>query len=131
MAFTYGETDSDRDTLRRLIGDRDASRAQWSDAECDIYLSDEGSVLLAGAEMLDNLATEKARDFDFSADGTSFKKGTVSAQLAKRASRLRARAKSASDGVIMPLRQDGYSDSISSEEATLAGTVDFDRGRFD
>ena len=129
MAFTYDESDSDRDTLRRLIGDRDSNRAQWSDAECDIYLVDEGSVLLAGAEMLDNLATEKARDLDLSADGTSFKKGSVSAMLTKRASRLRARAKGTT--VVMPLRQDAYSDSISSEEATVSGSVSFDRGRFE
>ena len=129
MSFTYDESDSDRDTLRRLLGDRDSNRAKWSDAELDVYLSDEGSVLLAGAQALDDMATEKAYDFDFTADGTSFKKGSVSAMLTKRASRLRARAKGTT--VVMPLRQDAYSDSISSEEATVSGSVSFDRGRFE
>ena len=130
MAFNYTEgSTADRDRLRLEIGDTDANRARFSDAELDDILVQESTVLSSAARAFEILANRTAGDFDFTADGTSFKKGSVSDRYMKLAKRLRARAKGTT--TVMPLRQDAYSDSVSSEEATVSGRVSFDRGRFE
>ena len=130
MAFNYTEgSTADRDRLRLEIGDTDANRARFSDAELDDILVQESTVLSSAARAFEILANRTAGDFDFTADGTSFKKGSVSDRYMKLAKRLRARAKGTT--TVMPLRQDAYSDNVSSEEATVSGRVSFDRGRFE
>ena len=74
MAFTYtkGST-ANRDRVRLEIGDTDEDRALFEDAELDDLLVQEGSVLLAAAHACEALAVRFARDFDFTADGASFR----------------------------------------------------------
>lgn len=130
MAFSYtaGST-ADRDRVRLEIGDTDSSRALFSDAELDDLLVQESGVLAASARACEILSVRFARDYDFSADGSSFRKSSVAQMYATMAHRLRARARGTT--VIMPRRKDGYSDDVNSDEATVTGTnTDFERGRF-
>lgn len=130
MAFTYtkGST-TDRNRLRLLVQDVDEDRLLFEDAELDDLLEQEGSVTLAGAAVFEALAARYARDYDFSADGASFRKGSVYQAYMVQARRLRRRGRA---GVaVMPLRKDAYSDDVTSEEATVGGTASFDKGQFD
>lgn len=133
MAFEYtpGST-ADRDRLRLELGDTDARRALFEDAELDDILAQEDGVLNAAARACEILSARYARDFSFAADGARFDKGGragLSAMYAARAKALRARA--AGSRTVYPARKDGYSDDITVEEATTGGDVDFDRGRFE
>ena len=116
MAFNYtpGST-ADADRVRLNLGDTDENRNLFDDAEIGDLLSQEsdsvdGAVAL-GAEIL---ALRFARDFDFTADGSSFKKSTVSKAYSDLA--LKHRALARGTGVIVALRADGYSDDIKSDE---------------
>jgi len=130
VAFNYTEgSTADLDRLRLEIGDTDPNRARFSDAELDDILVQETDVLPSAARAFEILANRTAGDFDFTADGTSFRKGSVSDRYAKMAKRLRARARGTT--AVMPVRKDAYSGDVSSEEATVGGSVNFDRGRFE
>ena len=131
MAFTYtaGST-ADRDRVRLEIGDTDADRILYQDAELDDILVQEGSVMGAAARACETLAVKFARDFDFTADGSQFKKSQVAAMYEKMAKRLRARARGTT--TVMPERHDAYSDDIKSDEATVGSPgLDWDRGRWE
>ncbi len=141
MAATYtaGGTAA-RDDVRLLIGDTPPGGlsefpadvdALYQDAELDRFLTLEGDVVnLAAALALETLARNSAGEFDFTADGATFKKGTKAASYAAQARLLRARGRG--HAVLYPLRKDGYSDDVSSEEAVAGGGAkDWDRGRWD
>jgi hypothetical protein len=115
MAFTYvsGST-TDATRVRFNLGDTDENRSLFDDAEIGDLLAQEsdsvdGAVAL-GAEIL---ALRYARDFDFTADGSSFKKGSVSKMYSDLAVKHRALARGT--GVIVALRVDGYSDDITAD----------------
>ena len=74
MAFTYtaGST-AERDRVRLEIGDTDADRVLFQDAELDDFLTQEGeSILGSAARACETLAVRFARDFTFSSDGSNF-----------------------------------------------------------
>ena len=61
MAFTY-DTETDRGKVRLLIGDTDEDSYDFNDAEIDVFLAQEGSVLYRSAALaLRTLATNKAK----------------------------------------------------------------------
>ncbi len=123
MAFTYTEgSTSDRDRLRLEIQDTVIDRALFSDAELDDFLAQDVQVLLAAAHACDTLATRFARDYDFIADGASFKKSTISKSYADQATRLRRRA-TGSGSIVVPRRVDGYSQEIESDQVAGANTI--------
>ena len=135
MAFTYtaGAT-SDRARVRLELGDTDSTRALFSDEELDDILAQEGdSVLGSAARACEILAVRFARDYDFSVDGASFKKGSIYKMYHEMARRLRAKATGST--TVMPTRKDGYSDDVASDTvitgAGSRGLLDFDRGRWD
>ena len=115
MAFTYtaGST-ANRDRLRSEIGDTNVDRKLFDDEELDDILVLEVTLIPAAARACERLATRFARDFTFSADGSSFNKETVTEHYAKEGRRLRALARGTS--VIPGRRKDGYSDDINSDE---------------
>lgn len=118
MAFTYdSESTSDRNRVRDEIGDIFTKRALFDDAQIDDLLTLESdNVLAAAARGCERLATRFARDFDFTADGTSLRRSSVSAMYAKRARALRA---SAGTGVVDAQRVDGYSQNIGSSDVSV------------
>ena len=128
MAFTYtaGST-ADRDRVRLEIGDTDSERALFQDAELDDFLSQEGdSVLGASARACETLAVRFARDYTFSADGSSLQKGSVAQAFRQEAKRLRRKAKGAT--TVMPRRKDGYSIHTDSDDATGLNVLDIGTG---
>lgn len=128
MAFTYtaGST-ADRDRVRLEIGDTDSERALFQDAELDDFLSQEGdSVLGASARACETLAVKFARDYTFSADGSSFQKGSVAQAFRQEAKRLRRKAKGAT--TVMPRRKDGYSIHTDSDDVTGLNVLDIGTG---
>jgi len=129
MAVTYtaGST-ADRDRLRLLIGDTDViadADALYQDAELDDLLLIEGSVNLAGALAFEILAGRVAGEYDFTADGASFRRGSSAGSYMSRAKQLRARG--AGVAVTHIQRIDGYSDDVSSEEVNVGAGSTFDR----
>lgn len=130
MAFTYTKGDTaDRNRLRLEIGDTDINRSLFDDDELDDILVQEPGVIPSAARACEILAVRFARDFDFSADGSSFSKSKLSEQYTKMGRRLRARARGTS--IIVPRRIDGFSDDVDSDEVNVRNTTSFDRGRFD
>ena len=124
MAFSYtaGST-ADRDRVRLEIADTDESRALFQDAEIDDFLAQEGdSVLKAAARACETLSMRFARDFDFTADGATFRKSQQHAHYASEAKRLRRKAQGST--TIMPRRQDGYSVYTDSDEVTGLNSLD-------
>jgi hypothetical protein len=130
VAFTYtaGST-ADRDRLRFEIGDTDIDRALFDNEELDDLLVQDTAVLAAAAHACEILAVRFSRDFDFTADGHTFRKSTIATMYAKMAARLRARALGTS--VVVPRRIDGYSDDIDSDEVAVNSGAGFDRGSFE
>jgi hypothetical protein len=102
------------------------TRILFEDAELDdILIQESDTVLAAAARACEMLAVRFARDFDFSADGASFHKSTISAHYQKMAQRLRVRA--TGTVVVMPRRIDGYSNDINSDEvSTVTASVYLD-----
>jgi hypothetical protein len=130
MAFTYtaGST-SERDRVRLEIGDTDGTRVLFEDAELDDFLAQEGDdVMGSAARACEVLAVRFARDYTFSADGSSFQKGTLSQTYEKLAKRLRARARGTT--TIVPRRKDGYSVYTDSDEVTGLNILDSGTGGF-
>lgn len=130
MAFNYTDTGTtDRDRVRREIGDTIAATAQFTDDEIADFVTIEGSWQGAAAHACEALATRYAREFSFSADGSSFSKERLSVAYAEAARRLRNRAKA---DMVVPTRTDGYSQEVASDDVTGAsGARDFDRGRWE
>ena len=117
MAFTY--SDGGTTTLNRLrleIGDVDETRPLFTDGELNDFIAQDTSVLASAAHACETLAVRYSRDFDFSADGSSFRKSTVADMYRQMAKRLRARATGTTTS--MPTRKDGYSDDIASDEVS-------------
>ena len=118
MGFTYtagGTTDLDR--VRLEIQDIFEDRALFQDEEINDFLAQDVSVLGAAAHAAETLAMRFARDFDFTADGASFKKNTLSEKYERLAQRLRKRATGVT--TVNTTRIDGFSDDISSDETNL------------
>ena len=117
MAWTYTEgSTADADRVRFELGDTDEARPLFSDAEISDLLVQDTAVLSAAAHACRIMSRRTAGDFDFEADGHSFKKSSVSAMWAKRAQELTTEARGTT--VVMPRRVDGYSDDIDSDEVT-------------
>jgi hypothetical protein len=130
MAFSYtaGST-ADRDRVRLEIGDTDSARALFQDAELDDFLAQEGdSVMAASARACETLAVRFAREYSFSADGTSFNKSDVTNHYQRLARRLRNRARGTT--VVVPRRKDGYSVYTDSDEVTGLNILDSGTGQF-
>ena len=130
MAFSYtaGST-ADRDRVRLEIGDTDADRILFQDAELDDFLTQEGNSLLgASARACETLAVKFARDFTFSADGASFQKGSVTQMFMAQAKRLRRKASGTT--TVIPRRKDGYSVYTDSDEVTGLNILDSGTGQF-
>jgi len=130
MAFSYtaGST-ADRDRVRLEIGDTDADRILFQDAELDDFLTQEGNSLLgASARACETLAVKFARDFTFSADGASFQKGSVTQMFMAQAKRLRRQARATT--TVMPRRVDGYSVYTDSDEVTGLNILDSGTGQY-
>ena len=129
MAFSYvaGST-ATRDRVRLTIGDTDVDRALFEDAELDDIIVVEVSVNSSAAQACEILATRFARDYDFTADGSSFRKSSVSQMYSKMARRLRARGRGTT--VVMPQRVDGYSQTTPSDDVTRTATNPSFDGRF-
>jgi hypothetical protein len=66
MTFTYGgdPSNSDRESVRFLIGDTDSSDQQFNDAEIDFLLAQEPNIYKAGAQGARALASKFARKAD-------------------------------------------------------------------
>ena len=130
MAFTYTEgSTTTHNRVRLEIGDVDSTRPLFSDAEIDDIIAVETDVLPSAARACEVLATRFARDYDFSADGASFHKSSIAKMYSEMARKLRVRAWGST--TVQMKRKDAYSDSVTSEKATIGGaSLDFDRGRW-
>lgn len=127
MTWTYTQGSTTvRNRVRLEIGDTDEARALFSDEELDDLIVQETSVYATAARACESLSVRFARDFDFSADGASFRKSSVGQMYAQMAKRLRARARGTT--TVMPQRVDGYSQTTPSDDVTRT-TATFD-GRF-
>ena len=114
--------------MRLEIGDTDADRALFQDAELDDFLSQEGdSVLGSAARACETLAVRFARDFTFSSDGSNFQKGSITQMYMNQAKRLRRQARSTT--TVMPRRKDGYSIYTDSDDVTGLNSLDVGTGR--
>ena len=117
MAFTYTEgSTTTRNRVRLAIGDTDRDRALFSDEELDDVIVQETTVNSSAALACEILATRFARDYDFTADGSTFRKSSMSEMYSKMARRLRARGRGTV--VVMPQRVDGYSQTTPSDDVT-------------
>ena len=125
MAFTYAKDSSDLSRLRQKVGDTDTDRQLFDDAEMNEFLTEASSVNLASALACESLATRFARDYDFTADGASFKRGSISEMYAKQARRLRRLGTGTTSVSVTP--KDGYSDDIPTEQANTNNANSFDR----
>lgn len=115
MTFTFDPTDltTDLAKVRREIGDVNEDDPLLSDEEIALALSEEGSVLLAGARACDWIGRTFARDFDFEADGTKVMKAARAKQFRDLATDLRTRSAIATSGtggigVVQTRNVDGY-----------------------
>ena len=115
--FTYEDGGTSvRNRVRLLIGDTTEAEALFSDAELDDMVTRETSVDATAALACETLAIRFARQFDFSADGSSFHASQKSAAYKILGRQFRARARGTT--VVMPQRVDGYSQTIPSDQAT-------------
>lgn len=127
MTWTYTQGSTTvRNRVRLEIGDTDSDRALFSDEELDDIIVQETNVYPSAARACEILAVRFSRDFNFSADGASFQKGSVAQMYRDMAKRLRARARGTT--VVMPQRVDGYSQTTPSHDVTRT-RASFD-GRF-
>ena len=94
MTWTYSAVDLSTDLakVRREIGDVDTTDQLLSDEEIDYALDDEGTVLGAAARAAEMIAASFARDFNWTADGTSVHKHERAAHYAALAGQLRRRS---------------------------------------
>jgi len=129
FSYTAGST-ATLDRVRFEIGDTESNRLLFQDEELNDIIAQETDVLPSAARACEILATRFARDFDFTADGSSFKKGQVTKMYTEMARRLRVRATGSTTVQSRP--KDGYSDDINADTATQGNSrsLDFDRGRW-
>ena len=127
FSYTPGST-ADRDRVRLEIGDTVASRALFVNDELDDILVQEGTVLAASARACEILAIRYAREFDFTADGGSFKKSQVSENYKELAKKLRTRS---GPDITIPIPVDGHSDDIQIDDVTTETGITWDRGRYE
>ena len=128
MAFTYtaGSTAA-RDRVRLEIGDTDADRILFQDAELDDFLAQEGDDIYgSAARACETLAVRYAREYTFAADGASFQKGNITQMYMQQAKRLRRRARGTT--TVMPRRKDGYSVLTDSDDVTGLNILDSGTG---
>src|SRR3990167_2969456 len=124
MTFTYSSTSvtTALAKTRLEIGDTDSSAALFTDEELDVYLDNRSdNVLLAAADACDALASRFARAYDFSTDGQSFKRGSMSAMWAARADALLRRSTGVATMDVTKI--DGYSSDVANQEVTGGGTA--------
>ena len=124
MAFSYtAGSSADRDRVRLEIGDIDETRPLFEDAELDDLISQEGDdVTGASARACEVLAARFAREYSFSADGSTFQKNQVTLMYTQQGKRLRARARGTT--TVMPQRKDGYSVFTDSDDVTGLNVLD-------
>ncbi len=115
-SYTPGST-AVSDRVRLNIGDTDENQALFDDAELDDIIVQETSENASTARCAEILALRFARQYDFMADGSSFFRAQKSKMY--RALGKEFRAKSDGSVVIQPVRQDGYSDDIASNEVNI------------
>ena len=130
MAFTYAVGgDTDRNSLRLEIQDTVVADALFQDEELDDLLDDEPTVLATAARCFEILANRFARNFDFSADGASFKKSQQWMHYNQQARDYRR--KSGTSSVVTTIPVDGYGDSTAVDEgANSEFRRDFEFPRF-
>ena len=115
MGFTYTKGGTgDKDRTRLQIQDVFEDRPLFDDAEIEDFLAIEGGVNGAVALAAETLVARFSRDFDFTADGSSFRKSTVVMNYERLARRFRAKDRGVA--VRVPTRVDGYSSDIDSDE---------------
>ena len=118
MTWTYTVGgDTTLDSLRLEIGDTNADEQQFADEELNDGIDEETTVVASAARVFELLANRHARDFDFSADGASFHKGSLVEHYRKLASYYRAKASGTESTQITPV--DGHSDDVKADEVSL------------
>lgn len=124
MAFTYlGTLANNRDRVRFHVGDVTEnsgprpSDGNFSDAEVDALISDEGTWQRAVASCFERLAAEWTKYPDFKADGLSLNRSDIAKGHRTEAKMWRDRY-----GAAMPMRvagqitKDAYSDDVASDD---------------
>ena len=125
MAFTYNaDLSTDRDKLRRAIGDvtEDSGMlptgANFTDAELDSFVSEEGTWQKAVAYACETLANAWATSVTFKADGVSVNRSDVAEMWREMADTWRAKYGGATRGGAAAVkRADGYRPDLSNIEA--------------
>lgn len=103
MSATYDPTlPTDRDLVRRLIGDVDMSNALISDEEINALLTRIGSAYLTAATLADGLAGQYAKSVSFSVEGLSISNTQKYEHFLGLAARLRSQATLADGGLGTP-----------------------------
>lgn len=126
MGFTYAKDNSNLSLLRFTIGDTDEQRQMFDDAELNVILDNQTTVIaLAGALALEAKAAELAREYDFTADGASFFKSQQATAMTKAAARLRRLGTGTTS--VPVIRKDGYSQDVKSDAANTDTASSFDR----
>jgi len=118
-ASTYDDTSTtDRNRCRRYMGDTRVGTdvALFSDAEWDDFLVTEVTINKAIALACETMANRAAEDFDFSADGSNFRRSARYEHWMKQASRWRR--KSLPSVVVMPTPVDGFSQNTDADAVT-------------
>ena len=130
MAFTYAVGgDTTRNSLRLEIQDTVVADKQFDDEELDDILDDEGTVPASAARCFEILANRFARNFDFSADGASFRKSQQWIHYKEQAKTYRR--KSGTSGVMSAIPADGYGDSTKVDDTSSITQRDSDDPWFD
>ena len=125
MAFTYlGNLSTDLDKVRFHIGDTAASagplpsQANFTDAELNSFMDEEGTWQKAVAYACETLANAWATSVSFSADGTRIDRSDVARAWSDMAAKWRAKYGGSSRGGIAAVkRADGFSTDLSNIEA--------------
>jgi len=100
-------------------------------ASADAPIGAPAAILEAAAMVCDWRASETAQDFDFDTDGQSFKKGSVAAHWADRATALRVRLNKSYGIVSVPIsRVDGYNRRGEYTTRDIGGTAQNPRRYF-
>ncbi len=126
MAYTYlGTLATDRDKVRFAIQDTVSGAGpkpqdgNFADAELDGLVTVEGTWQRAVAASFETLAAAWRRYPSFSADGLSLQRSNIADGYALQAKEWRARyghVGASRAGSHAPIRQDGYSTDIASNE---------------
>lgn len=113
MTFTYvPDFTTDRDRIRRLIGDVDSTNPLFSDEELGWFVTLEGSYLRAAAAACEALAAAGSGESDFTIGGKIAQRASQAPVMwAKRAREFRIRA---NRGSIVP-----YAGGISRSDMVL------------